>query len=114
MDRGSIIFISQCDIKSFNNNNNDRSNNSKNNKSNNDNDKDNNYNDNTNDDDNDKKNHNIILKLSIPYGTLQRLIVADQDISVAGICRGSYPKLYQQADFLSLWCKSLPSIFLSR
>ena len=63
---------------------------------------------------NKSKKQNILLKLSNPCGSFHRIIVNDKDISAAGICRGSYPKLYKNADLLSEWCKLFPSIFLSR
>ena len=126
--RGSIIFISQCIIKSFNNADN-KTNGSLNND-----DDNNNYlkdylsNNNfvknalgdANDDNvdsiecNKSKKQNILLKLCNPSGSFHRIIVNGKDISMAGVCRGSYPKLYKNADFLSDWAKSYPSIFLSR
>ena len=127
MTRGSIIFISQCIIKSLNNAVNKTNGSLDNNDNNNNYLKDLNNNnfvknalEDANDDNidsiecNKSKKQNILLKLSNPSGSFHRIIVDGKDISMAGICRGSYPKLYKNADFLSDWTKSFPSIFLSR
>ena len=56
----------------------------------------------------------LVLKLKAPYGTYIRILVNDTAVSMPGYCRGSHPKLYNQADALSLWSRSSSSIFLSR
>ena len=56
----------------------------------------------------------LILKLHPITGSMRRLIVDDRDCAVQGLCRGAYPRLFGLADHLSQWCKTCPSILLSR